>query len=114
MLLEGFLVGSLGTWDPENDSLLTKLGITRKYGILFKKLCILGAILGMCGLPVVDVEVRILTTAPEYQIPVFTSLRRMFSLIGLLSSDLFPILPQGIARHPSTRVNPLHCGRVLS
>ena len=44
VLLEGFLVGSLGTLDPENDSLLTKLGIARKYGILFKKLCICDAI----------------------------------------------------------------------
>ena len=46
MLLEGFLVGSLGIWDPENDSLLTKLGIVCKYGILFKKLCICDTISG--------------------------------------------------------------------
>ena len=49
VLLEGFLVGSLGTWDPENDSLLTKLGIARKYGTLFKKLCVRDAILGSYG-----------------------------------------------------------------
>ena len=49
VLLEGFLVGSLGTWDPENDSLLTKLGIARKYRILLKKLCVRDAISGSYG-----------------------------------------------------------------
>ena len=62
----------------------------------------------VCGLPVADVEVGALATAPEYQTPVFTSLRRMSSLIGLLSSELFPVLPQGIARPPSVRVTPLN------
>ena len=40
------LVGSLGTWDRENDSLLGKLGIGRKYQTLFKKLCCRDAIAG--------------------------------------------------------------------
>ena len=35
--LDAFVVGSLGTWDPENDHLLPVLGIGRKYGVLFKK-----------------------------------------------------------------------------
>ena len=29
-------VGSLGTWDPENDHLLLEIGIGRKYGTVFK------------------------------------------------------------------------------
>ena len=53
-------------------------------------------------LPVADI------TAPEHQTPVFTSLRRMSSLIGLLSSELFPVLPQGIVRPPFARVTPLN------
>ena len=61
----------------------------------------------VCGLPVADVEVGALTTALENQTPVFTSLRRMSSLIGLLSLELFPVLPQGIARPHSAKVNPL-------
>ena len=32
---DGFSVGSLGTWDPENDHLLREIGISCKYGCLF-------------------------------------------------------------------------------
>ena len=46
-MLDAFLVGSLGTWDPENDCLLQTVGIGRKYyGTLFKKLCCRDAISG--------------------------------------------------------------------
>ena len=44
--LDAFVVGTLGTWDPENDHLLSLIGIRRKYGILFKKLCCRDAISG--------------------------------------------------------------------
>ena len=44
--LDAFVVGSLGTWDPENDHLLPVLGIGRKYGVLFKKLCCRDALAG--------------------------------------------------------------------
>ena len=45
-MLDAFIVGSLVAWDPENDHLLSKLGIGRKYGTLFKKLCCRDAIAG--------------------------------------------------------------------
>ena len=45
-MLDAFLVGSLGTWDPKNDRLLQKVGIGQKYGTLFKKLCCRDAISG--------------------------------------------------------------------
>ena len=45
-VLDALLVKSLGTWDKENDPLLGKLGIGRKYQSLFKKLCCRGAIAG--------------------------------------------------------------------
>ena len=44
--LDAFVVGMLGTWDPKNDPLLTTLGIGRKYGTLFRKLCRHDAISG--------------------------------------------------------------------
>ena len=44
--LDAFVVGMLGTWDPENDRLLSLIGIGRKYGNLFKKLCCRDAISG--------------------------------------------------------------------
>ncbi len=46
---DGFIVGSLGTWDPENDHLHREIGISRKYGTLFKKLCCRDAISGSYG-----------------------------------------------------------------
>ena len=45
-VLDALLVGSLGTWDRQNDPLLGKLGIGRKYQTLFKKLCCRDAIAG--------------------------------------------------------------------
>ena len=36
-VLDALLVGSLGTWDKENDSPLGKLSIGRKYQSLFQK-----------------------------------------------------------------------------
>ena len=45
-VLDAFVVGTLGTWDPKNDPLLRKLGIGRRYGTLFKKLCCRDAIAG--------------------------------------------------------------------
>ena len=33
--LDAFVVGLLGTWDPEKDCLLPIVGIGQKYGTLF-------------------------------------------------------------------------------
>ena len=44
--LDAFVVGTLGIWDPENASLMQVVGIGRKYGTLFKKLCCRDAISG--------------------------------------------------------------------
>ena len=44
--LDAFVVGTLGTCDPENDLLLWAVGIGLKYGTLFKKLCCHDAIFG--------------------------------------------------------------------
>ena len=44
--LDAFVVGTLETWDPENDHLLWAFGIGWKYGSLFKKLCCRDAISG--------------------------------------------------------------------
>ena len=44
--LDAFVVGTLGTWDPFHDRLLSLIGIGQKYGILFKKLCCRDAISG--------------------------------------------------------------------
>ena len=44
--LDAFVVGTLGTWDPENGPLLRAVGIGWKYGTLFKKLCCRDAISG--------------------------------------------------------------------
>lgn len=41
-----FLVGSLGSWDVANESVLRRLGIGRRYSELFRKLCCLDAIKG--------------------------------------------------------------------
>ena len=44
--LDAFVVGLLGTWDPEKGRLLPIVGIDRKYGTQFKKLCCRDAISG--------------------------------------------------------------------
>ena len=49
MCCDGFIVGLLGTWDPENDHLLHEIGIGHKYGTLLKKLCCRDATSGSYG-----------------------------------------------------------------
>ena len=44
--LYAFVIGSLGSWDPQNEELLTKLQIGPKYARLFRKLCVTDAIKG--------------------------------------------------------------------
>ena len=44
--LDVFVVGTLGTWYPENANLMQVVGIGRKYGTLFKKLCCRDSIAG--------------------------------------------------------------------
>ena len=41
-----FVVGALGSWYKQNEILLTKLGMTRRYKSLFRKLCCTDAIQG--------------------------------------------------------------------
>eukprot|EP00731_Ephydatia_muelleri_P037617 Em0521g3a len=48
--VDALVVGSLGSWDPANDRVLTKLGIGRRYSILFRKLCCTEAIKGSFGI----------------------------------------------------------------
>ena len=45
-LLDGFIIGTLGTWVSENDTVLKQLGIGRKYEPLFKRLGCRDAIAG--------------------------------------------------------------------
>ena len=40
------VVGSLGSWDPDNEDTLKILGIGSKYAVLFRKLCFSDAING--------------------------------------------------------------------
>jgi hypothetical protein len=35
----GFVIGSLGTWHPNNEAVLRSLRLSRKYKSLFWKLC---------------------------------------------------------------------------
>ena len=44
--VDGFIVGALGSWDPENEPVLRKLSIGRRYAVLFRKLCCTEAIKG--------------------------------------------------------------------
>ena len=37
--VDGFVVGALGSWDPDNNKVLHKLSIGQNYAIMFKKLC---------------------------------------------------------------------------
>ena len=41
-----FVVGAFGSWYKQNEILLTKLGMTRRYKSLFRKLCCTDAIQG--------------------------------------------------------------------
>ena len=53
MCCDGFIVGSLGTWDPEKDHLLREIGIGRKYRTLIKSSAAVMPFLVVteCGLP---------------------------------------------------------------
>ena len=44
--VDGFVVGALGSWDLENDTVLLKLSIGHKYAVMFRKLCCTEAIKG--------------------------------------------------------------------
>ena len=69
VLLEGFLVGSLGTWDPEYTPSWPKWGLVASTGS-YSRNCALAMPFRaamVCGLPIADVEVGALTTAPERQ-----------------------------------------------
>lgn len=45
-----FVVGALGSWYPPNEHLLNRLGMTRRYKTLFRKLCCADAIQGSCNI----------------------------------------------------------------
>ena len=44
--IDGFVVGALGSWDPENEPILRKLSIGQRYSVMFRKLCCTEAIKG--------------------------------------------------------------------
>eukprot|EP00731_Ephydatia_muelleri_P013732 Em0007g1042a len=44
--VDGFVIGALGSWDPENEPVLRKLSIGTRYATLFRKLCCSEAIKG--------------------------------------------------------------------
>ena len=44
--VDAFVIGSLGSWDPDNDDLLPDIGIGRNYSTLFRRLCVMEAIKG--------------------------------------------------------------------
>ena len=44
--IDGFVVGALGSWDPENEPVLRKLSIGQRYSAMFRKLCCTEAIKG--------------------------------------------------------------------
>ena len=46
VVLDAFIMGSLGSWCCMNDQVLRILNISRKYAILFRKLCCIDAIQG--------------------------------------------------------------------
>ncbi len=46
VMVDAFIVGSLGTWDPDNATISRRLGIRASYSKLFKKLCVSDAIKG--------------------------------------------------------------------
>ena len=45
-----FVIGSLGSWHPENEKLLAQLGMTSRYRTLFRKLCCADVIQGSCDI----------------------------------------------------------------
>lgn len=44
--VDAFVVGSLGSWDPDNEEVMADLGIRRRYARLFRDLCLVTAIQG--------------------------------------------------------------------
>ena len=46
LMAEAFMVGSLGSWDPENKGVMTALGVRRHYAQLFGNLSTISAIQG--------------------------------------------------------------------
>ena len=48
--VDGFVIGALGSWDPENEPVLKKLSIGRNYASIFRKLCCTEAIKGSHGI----------------------------------------------------------------
>ena len=48
--IDAFVIGSLGSWDPNNEPLARKLAISQRYMALFRKLCSWQAILGSYGI----------------------------------------------------------------
>ena len=44
--VHGFVIGSLGTWHPDNEAVLSKLMMSRSYKSLFRKLCCTDVIKG--------------------------------------------------------------------
>ena len=44
--MDGFVIGALGSWDPDNDAVPKKLGIGTNYAKMFRKLCCMEAIKG--------------------------------------------------------------------
>ena len=44
--LEAFIVGSLGSWNPDNEKVLRLLRIGRNYSRLFRCLCCISTIMG--------------------------------------------------------------------
>ena len=46
VLVEAFIVGSLGSWDKANEPILKRLNIGSKYASLFRKLCVSDVIKG--------------------------------------------------------------------
>ena len=41
--VDAFVVGALGSWDPDNDAVLRKLSIGQNYATMFRKLCCTGS-----------------------------------------------------------------------
>ena len=50
IIIDAFVIGSLGSWDPKNDKLTGSLGISHRYKTKFRKLCCWQAINGSFGI----------------------------------------------------------------
>ena len=106
-VLDALLVGSLGTWDRENDILLRKLSISRKYQTLFKN-CVAVTLLpvhtlsGLTG--AIDNSVTRHKGAPKIlnQICLLSTLSRL-ALSWQVSKTNPPVC--WLVRPPSARVS---------